>query len=159
MSKFSAALGPRYEENRMSIMTRTFALGDHTFKVKVPSVGEMEIMNDKLKNPDQEEIDLVYKELTADIEVLRNELNSDVRFEKDDIFIGDRSMKEAAKNKVVVKYRITQYMKLIVPDSGASLDDLTYQDIEDEFPFAIQMQFMDKILEVLSPSYKEIREK
>lgn len=159
MSKFSAALGAKYEENRMSIMTRAFVLGDHTFKVKVPSVGEMEIMNEKLKNPDQEEIDLVYKEITADIEGLRNEINFDVRFEKDDIFIGDRSMKEAAKNKVVVKYRITQYMKLIVPDSGASLDDLTYQDIEDEFPFAIQMQFMDKILEVLSPSYKEIREK
>jgi hypothetical protein len=47
---------------------------------------------------------------------------------------------------------------LLVPElEGASLDDLTYDDIEQEFPISVQMQIVEKIGEVISPSYREAR--
>ena len=42
MSKLGNALGSKYQENKLSILTRTFVLGDHTFKVRVPTAGEIE---------------------------------------------------------------------------------------------------------------------
>jgi len=36
MSKLGSALGKKYEEHKLSILTRTFELGEHTFKVRVP---------------------------------------------------------------------------------------------------------------------------
>jgi hypothetical protein len=45
-----------------------------------------------------------------------------------------------------------------VPElEGASLEDLTYADIQDEFPISVQMQIVEKIGEVISPTYKEAR--
>jgi hypothetical protein len=37
--------------------------------------------------------------------------------------------------------------------------DLEYKDIEEEWPLAIQLMIVDKINEVISPDYKEIRGK
>jgi hypothetical protein len=67
-------------------------------------------------------------------------------------------MREAAQNKHVLQYRITEYIKFLVPETG-SLDDLTYADVETEFPLAVQLTLIDKINEVISPDYKEIRSK
>jgi hypothetical protein len=67
-------------------------------------------------------------------------------------------MREAAKNKAITEARITEFFKLLVPElEGASLDDLTYDDIEQEFPISVQMQIVEKIGEVISPSYREAR--
>ena len=33
MSKLASALGKKYEENRLSVLTRKFELGEHTFKI------------------------------------------------------------------------------------------------------------------------------
>ena len=54
MSKLASALGKKYEENRLSVLTRKFELGEHTFKVRVPSVGELERIYNYSKNPNQE---------------------------------------------------------------------------------------------------------
>ena len=75
------------------------------------------------------------------------------------MIIEGRSMREAAKNKSIIEYRITEYFKFLIPEDGQSLSDLEYSDIDSEFPFSIQMQFIDKINEVISPEYKEAREK
>ena len=56
MSKLGSALGKKYEENRLAILTRTFELGGHTFKVKVPSVQEIEAIYNYYKNPNEEEV-------------------------------------------------------------------------------------------------------
>ena len=42
MSKLGSALGKKYEENRLSVLTRQFELGNHTFKVRIPAVNEIE---------------------------------------------------------------------------------------------------------------------
>jgi hypothetical protein len=48
---------------------------------------------------------------------------------------------------------------LLIPETGETLEDLTYADIEEDFPFAVQLQFLDKIRETISTDYKETRQK
>jgi hypothetical protein len=80
------------------------------------------------------------------------------KFTDNDILVDGRSMREAAKNKAITEARITEFFKLLVPElDGASLDDLTYKDIEDEFPMSVQLQIVEKIGEAISPTYKESR--
>jgi len=57
-----------------------------------------------------------------------------------------------------MQYRIVRYIQMLVPETG-SLDDLTYADVESEFPLAIQLTLIDKINEVISPDYKDIKSK
>ena len=147
MSKLSKALGKKYEENRLSVLTRQFELGDHTFKVRVPSVLEIEAIYNYANNANNERVELEYKNIIAGFE--KDEVNGDVVIE-------GRSMRETAKNKEVLKYRIIEYFKFIIPETG-SLDDLTYEDIEAEFPLAVQLTIVEKINEVISPDYRDAR--
>lgn len=153
MSKFSKAFGAGYEKNKLSIISRSFVLGNHTFKVRVPSTGELERIFNYANNPDQKKIDEAYNAL------IQNISGDNVEKTEDDTIIEGRSLREAAKNKVVMQYRITEYFKLLVADENDALADLEYEDIETEFPLAIQLQFVDKINEVISPDYKEARAK
>jgi hypothetical protein len=50
-------------------------------------------------------------------------------------------------------------MKFLIPETGESLADLTYADVEEDFPFTVQLQFLDKIRETISSDYKETRQK
>lgn len=150
MSKFSKAFGEQYEANKLSILTRKFELGNHVFKVRIPSVGELEAIFHYSSHPDESLVEKEYQEFTKDLK----------EHEKDnDVVLDGRSMREAAKNKVVLQHRITEYFKFLIPDTGASLEDLEYTDIEAEFPLAVQLQFIEKINEVISPEYKEARGK
>jgi hypothetical protein len=38
-----------------------------------------------------------------------------------------------------------------------TLDDLTYAEIESEFPWTVQIALIEKITEAISPTYKETR--
>ena len=58
MSKLGLALGKKYEENRLSVLTRSFELGDHTFKVRVPSVSEIEAIYNYFKTPNEEKVEI-----------------------------------------------------------------------------------------------------
>lgn len=67
-------------------------------------------------------------------------------------------MREAAKNKAITEARITEFFKLLVPEvEGVTFEDLTYSDIEEEFPMSVQLQIVEKIGEVISPTYREAR--
>lgn len=156
MSKLGSALGEKFQQNKLSILTRTFDLGNHTFKVRVPSSGEIERIFEYFKTPNADDVEIIYQELTKNLQDIESQ---EVEKLENDILISGRSMREAAKNKAIVEYRITEYFKFLIPETGETLDDLTYADIESEFPFAIQLQITDKINEVISPDYKEIREK
>jgi hypothetical protein len=67
-------------------------------------------------------------------------------------------MKETAKNKHVLQKRIVEYIKFLIPETG-SLEDITYEDVETEFPLSVQMTLVEKINEVISPDYKDIKSK
>ena len=150
MSKFAQAFGEKYQQNKLSILTRTFQLGNHTFKVRIPSVGELEAIFNYGENPDESLVEKEYQAMTKELKDLEQE---------NDIVVEGRSMRETAKNKVVLQYRITEYFKLLIPETGENLSNLEYSDIDAEFPFAVQMEFIERINEVISPEYKEARGK
>lgn len=153
MSKLSQALGKKYEENRVSVLTKTFVLGDHVFKVRVPSVGEIEAIYNGFKNPNEDDVEKEFQKLIKTID------NIDKYKKGDDVVIDGRSMREAAKNKCAIQYRIVEYIKLLVPENGESLNDLTYEDVEDEFPFTIQWELVEAINKAISPNYEDTKGK
>lgn len=154
MSKLGSALGKKYEENRLAVLTRTFDLGGHTFKVKVPSVQEIEAIYNYYKNPNEEEVEKAYQVLVKDLKNVEGIVEKD-----NDIVIEDRSMRETARNKHILQYRITEYIKFLIGENGETLNHITYEDVENEFPLAIQLTLVEKINEVISPEYKEVRSK
>lgn len=154
MSKLGSALGKKYEENRLAILTRTFELGGHIFKVKVPSVQEIEAIFNYYKNPNEDEVEKAYQLLVKDLKNVEGIVEKD-----NDIVIEERSMRETARNKHILQYRITEYIKFLVGENGETLSHITYEDVETEFPLAIQLTLVEKINEVISPEYKEVRSK
>jgi hypothetical protein len=159
MSKLGSALGKNYEENRLSVLTRSFELGNHTFKVRIPSVQEIEAIYNYYKNPNEEKIEQEYQNLLVQKDIDGN-IVADFRDQEinGDVIIEERSMRETAKNKHVLQHRIVQYIKFLIPETG-SLEDITYEDVEVEFPLAVQMTLVEKINEVISPDYKDIKSK
>jgi len=158
MTKFSSAFGDKYQANRKNLLIRSFELGGHTFKVRIPLVAESDEIYKKVSDPAEEIIEKIYQEITAPLRQFENNQTEEFKFTDDDILVDGRSMREAAKNKAITEARITEFFKLLVPEmEGVTLDDLTYADIEEEFPISVQMQIVEKIGEVISPTYREAR--
>jgi len=156
MSKLGSALGKKYEENRLSVLTRSFELGDHTFKVRVPSVQEIEAIYNYFKNPNEEKVEFEYQRMLKEFDGLKEK--EGVEIKDNDMVIDGRSMRETAKNKHILQHRIVEYIKFLIPETG-SLEDITYEDVETEFPLTVQMTLVEKINEVISPDYKDIKSK
>lgn len=158
MTKFSSAFGEKYQTNKKNLLVRSFELGGHTFKVRIPLMAESDEIYTKVTNPNDETIEKIYQELTKPLMQFESNQTEEFKFVQNDILVDGRSMREAAKNKAITEARITEFFKLLVPElEGASLEDLTYQDIEDEFPMSVQLQIVEKIGEAISPTYKESR--
>jgi hypothetical protein len=158
MTKFSSAFGDKYQANRKNLLIRSFELGGHTFKVRIPLVAESDAIYKKVSEPDEETIEKVYQEITKPLRQFENNQTEEFQFTDNDILVDGRSMREAAKNKAITEARITEFFKLLVPEmEGVTLEDLTYADIEEEFPISVQMQIVEKIGEVISPTYREAR--
>lgn len=156
MSKLGSALGKKYEENRLSVLTRSFELGDHTFKVRVPSVQEIEAIYNYFKNPNEEKVELEYQKMLKEFDGLKEK--EGVEIKDNDMVIDGRSIRETAKNKHILQHRIVEYIKFLIPETG-SLEDINYEDVETEFPLSVQMTLVEKINEVISPDYKDIKSK
>lgn len=156
MSKLGSALGKKYEENRLSVLTRKFELGDHTFKVRVPSVQEIEAIYNYFKNPNEDKVEQEYQKMLKEFGGLEEREGLEVK--ENDVLIEGRSIRETARNKHILQYRIVEYIKFLIPETG-SLEDITYEDVEAEFPLSVQMTLVEKINEVISPDYKDIKSK
>jgi hypothetical protein len=158
MTKFSAAFGDKYQTNKRNMLTRSFELGGHTFKVRIPLMVESDAIYKKVSQPDEETVEKVYQEITKPLRQFENNQSEEFQFTDDDILVEGRSMREAAKNKAITEARITEFFKLLIPEmEGVTFEDLTYADIEEEFPISVQMQIVEKIGEVISPTYREAR--
>lgn len=158
MTKFSSAFGDKYQTNKKNMLTRSFELGGHTFKVRIPLMVESDAIYKKVSNPDEETIENIYQQITKPLREFESNQTEEFKFTDDDILVEGRSMREAAKNKAITEARITEFFKLLVPEmEGVTLEDLTYADIEEEFPISVQMQIVEKIGEVISPTYREAR--
>lgn len=162
MSAFAHALGKNFIKNKEAVRTRTFELGGHTFKVRVPLTVESDAVYQRLKNLDQEKIESYYKELSKDIVARKDEMPEDskVVFTDNDVIIDGRSMREAATNKYLTEARITEMFKFLVPEQeGFDMGTITYKDIDELFPLPIQMAVVEEISKAISFDYEKTKGK
>lgn len=157
MSKIAAALGESYQAKREELRIRKFDLGGHTFKVRVPVVAETDAIFKRISEPNEDAVKTTYEKLSAPILQFKEDADkTGFEFLEDDIIINGNSLKQTAKTQVMTQARITEYIKLLVPVEG-TMDDITYEDIEAEFPMSTQLALIEKITEVISPTYRESR--
>jgi hypothetical protein len=160
MADLAQAFGGKF--NKVNVRTRTFELGGHTFKVKVPLTSEVEAMNERLKVKDEEAIEQYYKKLTADLVAHKDDAveGMQIEFTENDVILDGRSMREAASNKSNTDRQITEMFKYLVPEEeGFDMTTITYEMIDELFPFSIQVQVMEQIAETISPEYSSTRGK
>jgi uncharacterized protein YbaA (DUF1428 family) len=153
MTRLSSALGTGAE-----FRIKKFELGGHAFRVRVPLVSESDAMHSRIIKPDSAAIDKIYAELTKSLDEFKTLKNEELVFSENDVVVSGRSMREAATNKAMMEARITEMVRLLQTDNAANnLDDITYAEIELEWPLSVQLALVEKISEVISPGYKEIR--
>lgn len=160
MNNLANALGKDFVKKKEAVRIRTFELGGHTFKVKVPLTAEFEVMQQRMKEIDEAKVDEYYKEITKDLEPFRNSPKEGTEYKEDDILLDGRSMRETARNKLIAEQRITELFKLLVPEQdGFDMNTITYPMIEELFPFPIQMQIIEEISRVVSVQYEATKGK
>ena len=153
MTRLSSALGTSAE-----FRIKKFELGGHAFRVRVPLVSESDAMHSRIIKPDSAAIDKIYAELTKSLDEFKTHKNEELVFTENDVVVSGRSMREAATNKAMMEARITEMVRLLQTDDAANnLDDITYAEIELEWPLSVQLALVEKISEVISPGYKENR--
>jgi len=147
MTRF-AALG-----DLSSLRIKSFELGGHTFKVRVPLTKEMEEISDRIEKIPSEEINERYQKMSSGFQ--NGEKIEGIEVKEDDVLVNGRSTKELAESAIKIERRVIEYFKLLVIDGD--LDGLTYQEIEESFPFSVQLEIITKISEAIQPGYKEQR--
>lgn len=156
MSKFGKSFGI----NTAQLRTRKFEINGQAFNVRIPLANEAEEMFKKAENPTPEHIEEKYQELTKDLMKKKDVLlskDSGVVFKDDDIIVGDNSMRSLAKSQAGTEIRIVESFKLLIPVDGTDLSDLTYDEVNAEFPLPVQLTLVKRIAEVISPNYEEVR--
>jgi hypothetical protein len=146
MTKLSAAFG-----DTISLRIKTFELGNHTFKVRIPLSNEMDAINQRTDVIDNDKFIARYKKAIDGIQP-----SEGIEFTTDDVVIEGRSTAELVKSAMKVENRIVEYIKLLVTEVG-NLEDITYEDIDAEWPFSVQVEILTKIGEAIQPGYKESR--
>lgn len=128
-----------------SLRVKTFDLAGHIFKVRIPVQKEMDAMQERIEQIDLQAFQERFEKATKGMELVDG-----------DAVIDGRSTKELVKTAMQVENRITEMFKLLVPADGQA-NDLTYQDIEDELPFAVQLEMIKAIQEAIQPNYGDSR--
>jgi hypothetical protein len=83
-----------------------------------------------------------------------------VQITENDVIIEGRSIREAAANKALIQSRVTEMMRMLVPEEqGFDMSTVTYEMIDELFPFAVQLQLLELIGETVSPNYNNTKGK
>ena len=152
MSRIQFALGDSYQ--KAHLRTKTFELGGHTFKVRIPLTKEMEQIEEAITTIDDAVLQQRYEKMSSSFR--SGTLIDGVEITEDDVIVEGRSTKDLVRQVIMMEQRIVQYIKLLVPVEG-TFDDLTYQDVDDEWPMAVQLEMIAKITESIQPGYKDSR--
>lgn len=162
MNTLSKAFGKKFEENKDLVRIRSFEFGSHTFKVKVPLTSEYEAMMVKVNEPNDEKVAKYYNDLTKGFFENKDTLDPElgIVFKENDVELQGRSLMNTAKTKVITENQITSMIQMLVPEEkDFDMSNITYEMVEELFPFTVQMELLQKISEVISPSYKETKGK
>lgn len=153
MSKLASAFGKSYESAVAQIRTKSFFIGGHEFKVRVPLTAEMTALQERITKVDSDKAKAKFDEMTKG---LRSAPPAGVEITEDDVIIDGKSTKELVNAVLMMENRVVEFIRLLVPVKG-TLDDITYEEIEAEWPLSIQMEIIEKINESIQPGYKETR--
>lgn len=142
--------------NAENIRIREFTMAGQKLRVRVPLAAEMDAINNKVESADWEH---KKKEMIDPMFEKKETLESEkIVFTDDDVLVDGRSMNALAKATAQTEVRITEMVQLLIPaQEGFDMRQITYEEINSEFPFAIQLELMKKIVEVISPGYEETR--
>lgn len=142
--------------NSDNIRTREFTMGGQKLRVKVPLASEMEAIN---KAVDAVDFSAKYQEMSAPLLKKKESIEGEeIKFLDDDVIVDGKSLKELSELTAKTEERILQMIRLLVPSNeNDSMQSISYADVEEAFPFAIQIELMRKIIEVISPNYEETR--
>jgi len=153
MSKLSAAFGKKYESALTQIRTRSFMAGGFEFKVRIPLTAEMTAMQERIAKVDEAKAEAKFQELTKE---LRDNPPANVQILDNDVVIDGKSTRELVNAVLMMESRVVEYIRLLVAASG-SLDDITYEEIEAEWPLSVQMDIVERVNEAIQPGYKDAR--
>jgi hypothetical protein len=145
MSRLASSLG-----DVSDLRIKTFTLGNHEFKVRVPLTAELDAIQKRIDNIPEKDIQQRFSEITKGME------GEGIERTKDDVIVAGRSSKELAKTVLSMESRIVEFIKLLVPENG-NLQDITYAEIEAEWTLQTQMEILAKISEAIAPGYKDSR--
>lgn len=148
MTKLTSAFG-----EITNLRTKTFELAGYNFKVRVPLTKELDAMQERIQKFDQAEFQKRYDKMTSSF---RADILDGVVVTDNDVIIEGRSTKELVETILQMENRMVEYIKLLVPVNG-TLDEITYEDIEAEWPTAVQLEILAKISEAIQPGYKDSR--
>jgi len=154
MSRISSAFGDSYQKASAHLRTKSFELGGHIFKVRIPLTKEMEQLEERITKIDEAELNFRYEKMAGS---LRNgTVIEGIEITEDDVIVEGRSTKGLARSVILMEQRIVEYIKLLVPETG-DLDNLTYEEVEAEWPMTVQLEVVAKISEAIQPGYKDAR--
>lgn len=140
-------------KNSDALRLKTFELGGQIFRVRIPLTKEMETIEGRIKNIDEAEEQRRYEKMVAGFNEI--EIEGVVKTDND-VIVEGRSSREMVRSILQMENRVVEFIKLLVPNEG-TLDDITYEEIDAEWPFTVQLELLAKINEVIAPGYKEER--
>lgn len=152
MSRIQSAFGDSYQ--KAHLRTKTFELGGHVFKVRIPLTKEMEQIEEAIEAINPEDLQARYEKMSASFRT--GTVIEGIETTEDDVIIEGRSTKDLVKKIIMMENRMVQFVKLLVPEVG-TLDDITYEDIDAEWPMPVQLEMIAKITESIQPGYKDSR--
>lgn len=151
MTRFATAFGDKYAAQ--ALRTKSFELGGQKFKVRIPLTKEMTELQERITKIDADEAKRRFDKMTSSFKDASIE---GVITTEDDVIVDGRSTKQLVENIIQFENRIVEYIKLLVPVNG-TLDDITYAEIDEEWPMTVQMELLKSISEAIQPGYKESR--
>lgn len=144
--------------NKNAVRTKTFEYNNHTFKVKIPLTKEYESILETANVVDEATVEKYYQDLAKDLIATKDTIPEDagVVFANNDVLVQGKSIRESAKNKLLTENRVLALMRLLVPEEeGFDMATVTYEMVEELFPFSVQLELIDMISNTITPSYKE----
>jgi hypothetical protein len=151
MTRLSSAFGDKYQSQ--ALRTKTFVLGGHTFKVRVPLSKEMDEIQERISKIDQDETKRRFDKMTSGF---RDTNIEGIVISDDDVVVEGRSTKSLVETILMVENRMVEYIRLLLPEVG-TLEDITYEEIEAEWPMQVQLELLTCISEAIQPGYKDAR--
>lgn len=141
-------------KNSDALRLKTFELGGQIFRVRIPLTKEMDAIEERINTIDEAEEQRRYDKMVAGLGNI--EMEGIVQTDND-VIVDGRSTRDMVRGILKMESRVVEFIKLLVPSEGHSLDNITYEEIDAEWPFTVQLEILAKISEVIAPGYKEER--